>query len=119
MEELGKEADVLYNKLTFTPLAEIISGEFKTKGLDKRLHDMTMKLDTLYNLGYAELDKIPSDDLDRGGYDFDLELDDINGKILSKLEVVSEIVDILDDMRSKSEGDDWLSVFADIKKREI
>jgi hypothetical protein len=109
MEALGHEVDKINNLITATPIGDFLSGEIKTKAYSVRLDEIDDSLSKYYNLGYAELERIPDDEYRRVGKDYDMELDDVKSSVNKKIMLVGGIITHIDKM--VDESPEWVNLF--------
>ena len=109
MEALGAEVDKINNLITATPIGDFLSGEVKIKGYGVRLDEIDDSLSKYYNLGYAEIERIPDDEYRRVGRDYDMELDDVKGRINKKIMLLEGVIGHIDKM--VDESTEWVNLF--------
>lgn len=119
IKKLSKEVDSLYSKATFSTIAEFLENDTDATVLLDRLNEIDKIRHKLYMDAYNMIDKIPDDEYDSAGYDYDMQIDDADSKLSDKINSVEIILEFMDDMQTKNEDLGLSRRFADIQKVQI
>lgn len=119
MKGLIKQVNGIYSKVTFSTLSEFLDGDIDASTLEKDLYDINAKRHKLYTNAYKMLERIPDDEYDTAGYDYDQQIDNMDSLLSDKITSVELILQYMSDMQMK-EGDlNITKVFKDIKTMQI
>jgi len=119
MKGLINEVNALYNKVTFATVAEFIDGDIDAGVIENRLYEINNIKHKLYKHAYGQIERIPDDEYSAAGYDYDMKIDNIDGKLGDKITSLELILQFISEMQTKNEDLGIAKVFSDIKKMEI
>lgn len=118
-KKINSQANVLWNKITFINVAEVLNEEIDLRELDKHiwaLKDSMMKISKDIR---REVDSMTEDEYFEKWEDAHNALDDIGRAVDDKLDVLDEIVSKLREIADKSEEEEYLSHFKDIDQIDV
>lgn len=115
VSKIENTVNAMYNRLTFSTIAEILEEEVDLRGLWNTNHNLSMKLHRLFEEAYDMLDYIPEDELN----DMDMVIDDLNSKVGDKLDGLGDLIDALEEILNKDEEYGIKKHFQDIKQINI
>lgn len=116
--EVSDTLNKLYNKLTFSTISEVISGEIDLDSIDNKLQQLNTVLYTYYKRGENYFNEIPEVEYDNNPKlgDLQMKMEDIYQSVsYDKLDALEDLVSNLKDILEK----DINSKFSDIKNIEI
>jgi hypothetical protein len=112
MKSIISKINAYYSKLTFSSIADIISGEVNLSKIKDELLNLDSRLHKINQTAYDYINAIPDDEYEMG---LDAEIDDAYSLVGNKIRKVEQLVEALESLPELEVKHRFSRFFDDIK----